>query len=94
MCPGPAPAESRGSLQMSGVGGKKKASQSWLSAGSRLLYSFTSVLIYPKTNNLFFSIYFYSWRLITLQSNNLLKRFKEGGMIRLYQVHNHGLHHK
>ena len=75
MCPGPAPAESRGSLQMSGVGGKKKASQSWLSAGSRLLYSFTSVLIYPKTNN-------------------PSKRFKEGGMIRLYQVHNHGLHHK
>ena len=54
---------------------KRKRVESWLSAGSRLLYSFTSVPIYPKTNN-------------------PLKRFKEGGMIRLYQVHNHGLHHK
>ena len=32
---------------------RKESSQvkSWLSAESRLLYSFTSVLIYPKTNN-------------------------------------------
>ena len=54
---------------------KRKPVESWLSAESRLLYSFTSVLVYPKTNN-------------------PLKRFKEGGMLRLYQVHNHGLHHK
>ena len=54
---------------------QRKASESWLSVGSRLLYSFTSVLIYPKTNN-------------------PLKRFKEGGMIRVYQVDNQGLHHK
>ena len=68
---GPAPAESRVSFRMSGVMKKRKQIGSWLSAGSRLVYSFTSVLIYPKTNN-------------------PLKRFKEGVMIRLYQVHNHG----
>ena len=50
-CRGPAPAESRGSLRMSGVGKEKEGVESWLNAESRLLYSFTSVLIYPKTNN-------------------------------------------